>query len=91
MNEKEMKNMTNKVLAYVLMEVEIGMTDAVVDALRKIEEATSVAVTTGSYDIVVLLETENLEELYEITVRGIHKIPGIKDTQTAVVEKIMTV
>ena len=91
MNEKEMKNMTNKVLAYVLMEVEIGMTDAVVDALRKIEEATSVAVTTGSYDIVVLLETENLEELYEITVRGIHKIPGIKDTQTAVVEKMMTV
>ena len=83
--------MSDKVLAYVLMEVEIGKTDDVVDALRKIDEATTVAVTTGSYDIVVLLETQNLEELYEITVRGIHQIPGIKETQTAVVEKIMTV
>jgi len=83
--------MTDKVLSYVLMEVEIGKTDDVVDELRKINEATTVAVTTGSYDIVVLLETQNLEELYEITVRGIHKIPGIKETQTAVVEKIMKI
>lgn len=83
--------MTDKVLSYVLMEVEIGKTDDVVDELRKIDEATTVAVTTGRYDIVVLLETQNLEELYEITVRGIHKIPGIKETQTAVVEKIMKI
>ncbi|MFX1606721.1 MAG: Lrp/AsnC family transcriptional regulator, partial [Promethearchaeota archaeon] len=78
--------MKDRVLAYVLMEVEIGKTDDVVNELRKIDEATTVAVTTGSYDIVVLLETVDLEELYEITVKGIHKIPGIKDTQTAVVE-----
>lgn len=83
--------MTDKVLAYIFMEVEIGMTDDVVDELRKVDEATTVAETTGSYDIVVLLETQNLEELYEITVQGIHKIPGIKETQTAVVEKIMTI
>ncbi|MFW9786393.1 MAG: Lrp/AsnC family transcriptional regulator [Candidatus Thorarchaeota archaeon] len=83
--------MTDKVLAYILMEVEIGKTDDVVTELRKIVEATAIAVTTGSYDIVVLLEAKNLEDLYEITVRGIHKIPGIKETQTAVVEKMMTV
>jgi hypothetical protein len=39
----------------------------------------------------VLLEAKNLEHLYELTVRRIHKIPGIKDTQTAVVEKIMSI
>jgi DNA-binding Lrp family transcriptional regulator len=83
--------MSEKVLAYVLMEIEIGMTDGVVEQLRQIDEATKVAVTTGSYDIVVLLEANNLEHLYELTVRRIHKIPGIKDTQTAVVEKIMSV
>ncbi|MFW9809332.1 MAG: Lrp/AsnC family transcriptional regulator [Candidatus Thorarchaeota archaeon] len=82
--------MTDKVLAYVLMEIEIGKTDDVVQQLRQIEEATKVAVTTGSYDIVVLLEANNLEHLYELTVQRIHKIPGIKDTQTAVVEKIMS-
>jgi DNA-binding Lrp family transcriptional regulator len=88
---KEMKIMTDKVLAYVLMEIEIGATDTVVEELRQIDEATKIAVTTGSYDIVVLLEANNLEHLYELTVGGIHKIPGIKDTQTAVVEKIMSV
>jgi DNA-binding Lrp family transcriptional regulator len=83
--------MTEKVHAYILMDIELGMTDEVVKALRLIDEATSVAVTTGGYDIVVLLETTNLEELYDITVNKIHKIPGIRDTQTAVVEKIITV
>ncbi|MHA3962852.1 MAG: Lrp/AsnC family transcriptional regulator [Candidatus Thorarchaeota archaeon SMTZ1-45] len=83
--------MTEKVLAYILMDLELGKTDDVVEALRKIDEATAVAVTTGSYDVVVLLETANLEELYEITVQKIHKIPGIKETQTAVVEKMMRV
>ncbi|MFX1580404.1 MAG: hypothetical protein ACFFBJ_12195 [Promethearchaeota archaeon] len=39
----------------------------------------------------VLLETTNLEELYDITVNKIHKIQGIRDTHTAVVEKIITV
>ncbi|MBY8996597.1 MAG: Lrp/AsnC ligand binding domain-containing protein [Candidatus Thorarchaeota archaeon] len=82
--------MTDKVLAYILMDIELGKTDDVVDALRKIDQATTIAVTTGGYDVVVLLETSNLEELYEITVRKIHKIPGIKETQTAVVVKIMT-
>ena len=83
--------MTEKVLAYILMDIELGMTEKVVEALQKIDEATSVAVTTGGYDIVVLLETTTLEELYDITVRKIHTISGIRDTHTAVVEKIMTV
>lgn len=83
--------MENRVLAYILMDVEIGHTDEVVAGLRKIDAATKIAVTTGGVDIVVLLETSSLEELYEITVQHIHKIPGIKHTQTAVVEKMMSV
>ena len=83
--------MAESVQAYVLMEIEIGKTDDVVAHIRKIPQATKVAITTGGYDIVVLLEVENLEQLYDITVHHIHNTPGIKDTQTAVVEKMMTV
>lgn len=86
-----MKKMNESIMAYILMEVEIGMTDHVVENLRKIEQATRVAVTTGSYDIVVLLETADLEELYDITVHRIHKIGGIKETSTAVIEKMISV
>jgi DNA-binding Lrp family transcriptional regulator len=83
--------MEDRVMAYIMMDIELGKTDEVVDSLRKIEAATKIAVTTGGVDIVMLLETSSLEELYEITVKQIHKIPGIRDTQTAVVEKMMSV
>lgn len=81
--------MSDKVRAYVLVEVEIGKTDHVVEELRKIDEATRVAVTTGIVDIVVLLEVDTLEALYDVTVHRIHAIPGIKDTSTAVIEKMI--
>ena len=83
--------MAESVQAYLLMEIEIGKLDSVVEHLRKIPQATKVAVTTGGYDIVVLLEVSSLLELYEITVHNIHTISGIKETETAVVEKMMTV
>ncbi len=83
--------MDESVKAYVLMEIEIGRTDEVVEGLRKIPQATKVAVTTGGFDIVVLLEVDSLEELYEVTVHRIHQLPGIKETQTAVVEKMMSI
>jgi DNA-binding Lrp family transcriptional regulator len=83
--------MAESILAYILMEIEIGMTDHVVEQLRHIEQATRIAVTTGGYDILMLLETSSLEELYEITVHRIHKISGIKHTNTAVVEKMISV
>ncbi|GAG92064.1 unnamed protein product, partial [marine sediment metagenome] len=52
--------MADSVLAYVLMEIEIGMTDDVVEQLRKIPQATKIAITTGLFDIVVLLDVTNL-------------------------------
>ncbi|MFX1368792.1 MAG: Lrp/AsnC ligand binding domain-containing protein [Promethearchaeota archaeon] len=82
--------MTKKVQAYVLMEIEMGRTDHVVKHLQIIDEATRVAVTTGIYDIVVLLEVDDLEALYDITVNRIHQIEGIKDTSTAVIEKMIS-
>ncbi len=81
----------NKVQAYILMTVEIGKTDEVLNELRKIDEATKISVTTGEYDIVVLIEVPHLEALYDLTVHRIHKISGILETSTAVVEKMISV
>ncbi|UCE09553.1 MAG: Lrp/AsnC ligand binding domain-containing protein [Candidatus Thorarchaeota archaeon] len=83
--------MGNSIQAYILMDIEIGHTDDVVEQLRSIVEATRIAITTGDYDIVVLLEVPTLEDLYEITAKRIHKIPGIKETTTAVVAKLISV
>ena len=83
--------MAKKIQAYILMKIEIGRTDEVVKQLSTINEATRVAVTTGVYDVIALLELEDLEALYDITVNRIHSIPGIKETSTAVVEKMISV
>ena len=83
--------MTDTVQAYILMSVEIGRTDQVLTELKEIDEAIRVAVTTGEYDIVVLVEVADLEGLYDITVNRIHKIPGISDSTTAVVEKMISI
>ncbi len=79
------------VTAYVLMKLEIGTTDDVLERLRSVDEATVIAVTTGAYDIIVRLEVPSLEALYDITIHEIHKIPGIIETSTAVVEKMYSV
>ncbi|MFW9848167.1 MAG: Lrp/AsnC family transcriptional regulator [Candidatus Thorarchaeota archaeon] len=83
--------MNDKVRAYILMRVEIGRTDEVLEELRHIDEAVRIAVTTGEYDIVILVEVDTLEGLYDITVRRMHKIPGIAETTTAVVEKMISI
>ncbi len=82
--------MTDDVLAYVLMRIKLGFTDQVLERLREIDEAVRIAVTTGEYDVVILLEVRNLEALYDITVNRIHKIEGIEETTTAVVEKMIS-
>ena len=83
--------MTKPVMAYILIDVELGNTDSVLKELKEIDEAIRIAVTTGEYDIVILLEVPDLEALYEITVNRVHKINGISATTTAVVEKMISV
>ncbi len=78
-------------MAYILMVTEIGRTDEVIEQLRLVNEAVRVAVTTGEYDVVVLVEVDDLAALYDVTVQRIHKIPGIVATTTAVVEKMISV
>jgi DNA-binding Lrp family transcriptional regulator len=78
-------------MAYILMIIQLGRTDEVLSELRGIDEAVRIAVTTGEYDIVMLVDVDSLEALYEITVNRIHKIPGIEETTTAVVEKMISV
>jgi len=83
--------MEQSIQAYVLMDIEIGQLDKVVEQLRLIEQANKISVVTGHFDIIMRLEVKSLEELYNITIEKIHVIPGIRETTTAVIEKIYVV
>lgn len=73
--------------AYVMCKVRMGYTKQVVHALRQLEVATSIAVTTGECDVIARFDLPNLEALYYLTVDKIGKIEGIERITTAIVEK----
>ena len=75
------------VAAYLLCKVRMGCVERVVAALRELEAATSIAVTTGEFDVIVRLDLPSLEDLYHMTVERIGRIEGLEDMATAVVEK----
>jgi DNA-binding Lrp family transcriptional regulator len=70
-----------------MCKVFMGYIQDVVNALRELEAATSITVTTGDYDIIARFDLPNLEALYELTVNAIGKIKGMESVTTAVVEK----
>ncbi len=73
--------------AYIFFTVDLGKTQDVINALRKIPNIVNVAVVTGEYDIVTKIIVEDLEELFTVTTEQVHMIEGITETQTAVIEK----
>ncbi len=70
-----------------MCKVFMGHIQTVVDALRDLQEATSITVTTGEYDVIARFNFPNLEALYDLTVNHIGKIQGLESVTTSVVEK----
>jgi DNA-binding Lrp family transcriptional regulator len=68
--------------AFVLIETEVGKTRAVVTALQKLKGIASVDTVTGPYDIIAILQGENLNDIGDLVTGKIHPIPGISRTVT---------
>jgi DNA-binding Lrp family transcriptional regulator len=76
-----------EVSVFIMIKVFMGHIQKVVDALRELETATSLTVTTGEYDIIARFDLPTLEALYDLTVNKISKIQGLESITTSVVEK----
>jgi len=76
-----------EVSVFIMLKVFMGHIQKVVEALRELEAATSLTVTTGEYDIIARFDLPNLEALYDLTVNKIGKIQGLESITTSVVEK----
>ncbi|MFW9831562.1 MAG: Lrp/AsnC ligand binding domain-containing protein [Candidatus Thorarchaeota archaeon] len=72
---------------YIMCKVFMGYIQDAVDALRELEAATSITVTTGDYDIIARFDLPDLETLYDLTVNYIGKIKGMESVTTSIVEK----
>lgn len=68
--------------AYVKIDVRTGREKAVRDSLIAIPAVKSADLTFGEQDIIVLIEAENLETLFNIVNGQIETINGVKKTNT---------
>jgi len=68
--------------AFVLIETAVGRTKEVVATLRQLEGVKSVDPVTGPYDVIAIIEGENLNDIGDIVTGKIHPTAGISRTVT---------
>jgi DNA-binding Lrp family transcriptional regulator len=68
--------------AFVLIETAVGRTKEVVSILGKMKGVKSVNTVTGPYDIIALIEADNLNDIGDLITGKIHDIEGISRTVT---------
>ena len=68
--------------AFVLIETAVGKTRDVQAALKQHAGVKSVDGVTGPYDVIAIIEGENLNDIGELVTAKIHPIAGISRTVT---------
>ena len=68
--------------AFILVETAVGRTKEVVSVLNKMEGLKSVDTVTGPYDIIAVVEADDLNKIGDLITGKIHAIEGISRTVT---------
>ena len=68
--------------AYILIETSVGKSQDVVNTLKEIDEVNMLDVVTGPYDIIAVLEANDLPSIGKILSNQMHRMPGIVKTVT---------
>ena len=71
--------------AYILIETAVGKSREVAGNLRGITGMQAVDAVTGPYDIIVLLESDDLDTLGQAITGGIQRVDGVLRTNTCLV------
>ena len=70
--------------AYILIETQVGKSREISDVLRALSGVPSVDIITGSYDIIALVEGEDMLGIANVVTSQIQAIPGVSRTITCV-------
>jgi len=78
--------------AYVLIESAVGQASAVGEGVKKINVpdamVLSVDAVTGPFDVIALLESEDLDKLGRAITEGIQRVEGVQRTTTCLVVRL---
>jgi len=70
------------VQAYILVQTEVGKARDVATSIAEVPGVVRVDAVTGPYDVVVLTESDNVDELGRMIVSRVQLVPGITRTLT---------
>lgn len=68
--------------AYVLMKVRTGEIRDVVRMVRRVDGVKEASMTFGPYDVVAIIEADDVRHLGNIMAIGLQPIPGMLETMT---------
>ena len=71
--------------AYVFIEATPGNSSQVAQSLARLPGVQMAHSVTGSYDVIALVEAEDVTALGQFITRQIHRLPGVLKTTTNVV------
>jgi DNA-binding Lrp family transcriptional regulator len=78
--------------AYILIEAAVGKTKTVGEGVTKLKFADtkviSVDAVTGPFDVIALLEADDLDQLGQAITDGIQQVDGVQRTTTCLVVKL---
>ena len=72
--------------AYILINLEPGDSDKIINEMRKIDNVAKISVVAGEFDVVVRVQVKTLDKLLKVT-NKLQMIKGVKKTTTQVIEK----
>ena len=73
------------VTAYVLISCDLGFDAEIIDEIKQLEDVKEVHWVFGAYDILVMLESANVENLKDIITWKIRKLNRVRSTLTLMV------
>jgi len=69
-------------IAYVLINCDLGFDVEIIDEIKQLEEVKEVHGIFGAYDIIVRLESDNVENLKDVITWKIRKLSRVRSTLT---------
>ncbi len=69
-------------IAYVLISCDLGSDAEIIDEIKQLDDVKEVHGVFGTYDILVKLESDNVENLKDIITWKIRKLNSVRSTLT---------
>jgi len=68
--------------AFILINVRVGTVVQVVNHLQRVDQVREATMTFGPYDVVAVMEADDVNQLGRILADAVQPIPGIEETLT---------